>query len=266
MTAPSDGAVVHPIPGARWRPTYGAPRPGGRVHRGVDLYAAEGAPIYAPEDGRIVGVGETARAGLWLAMQGARWRWSFSHLGAVELERGARVRAGDIIARTGRTGIHESEAHTHLELDRGEVDPAPVLRALEEARAVNPVDQFAQATNEAYAADRALRALIPTLSRGEQERAEHLRMQVWQRLDRWASKADPWPLGDAEQEQELARAAKRIAEIYAKLLDHVASRATPGALERARDAVRDTVAPTVASASLGVAALALVALWLLGRR
>lgn len=265
MAAPIDGAVVHPIPGARWRPTYGAPRPGGRAHRGIDLYAPEGAPIYAPEDGRIVGVGESDRAGLWLAMQGARWRWSFSHVGSVEVERGARVRAGDIIARTGRTGIHESEAHTHLEIDRGDVDPAPILRALEERR-MNPVDQFAQATNEAYAADRALRSLIPTLPRGERERAEHLRFQAWQRLDRWANKADPWPLGDDAREQELARAAQRIAEIYAKLLDHVASRATPGALERARDVVRDTVAPTIASASMGVAALALVALWLLGRR
>lgn len=265
MTAPSDGVVVHPIPGARWRPTYGAPRPGGRVHRGVDMYAPEGAPIYAPEDGRIVGLGESDRAGLWLAMQGARWRWSFSHLGAVEVERGARVRAGDIIARTGRTGIRESEPHTHVEIDRGDVDPAPILRAIEE-RAMQPVDQFAQSTNEAYAADRALRSLIPTLPTGERERAEHLRFQAWQRLDRWASKADPWPLGDEERERELARAAARIAEIYKKLLDHVASKASPSALDRAREAVRDTVAPTIASASMGVAALALVALWLLARR
>lgn len=266
MAAPSEGAVVHPIPGARWRSTYGAPRPGGRVHRGLDLYAPEGTPIYAPEDGRIVGVGESDRAGLWVSMQGARWRWSFSHVGSVEVERGARVRAGDIIARTGRTGIHESDPHTHLELDRGNVDPAPILRALEERGTMDPVDKFSQATNEAYAADRALRSLIPTLERGERERAEHLRIQAWQRLDRWASKADPWPLGDDAREQELARAAKRIAEIYAKLLDHVATRATPGALERARDAVRDTVAPTVASASMGVAAIALVALWFLARR
>lgn len=131
---------------------------------------------------------------------------------------------------------------------------------------MNPVDQFSQATNEAYAADRALRALIPTLPQGERERAEHLRFQAWQRLDRWASAADPWPLGDEAREHELARATKRIAEIYKKLLDHVATKATPGALDRAREAVRDTVAPTIASASMGVAALALVALWLLGRR
>lgn len=265
MTAPSDGVVVHPIPGARWRPTYGAPRPGGRVHRGVDMYAPEGAPIYAPEDGRIVGVGQSDRAGLWVAMQGARWRWSFSHVGEVLVERGARVRAGDIIARTGRTGIHESEPHTHVEIDRGDVDPAPILRAIEERR-MNPVDQFAQATNEAYAADRALRSLIPTLERGDRERAEHLRLQVWQRLDRWAGKADPWPLGEPEREQELAAAASRIAGIYRKLLDHVAAKASPSALDRAREAVRDTVAPTIASASMGVAALALVALWLLARR
>ncbi len=266
MTAPSDGVVVHPIPGARWRSTYGAPRPGGRVHRGLDLYAPQGAPIYAPEDGRIVGVGETARAGLWVAMQGARWRWSFSHVSSVEVEPGARVRAGDIIARTGRSGIHESDPHTHLELDRGAVDPAPILRAIEERKAMNPVDQFAQATNEAYAADRALRSLIPTLPRGERERAEHLRFQAWQRLDRWANKADPWPLGDDAREQELARAAQRIAEIYAKLLDHVSTRATPGALARARDAVRGTVAPPGARGSMGVAALALVALYFLTRR
>ena len=46
--------ILNPVPGSKPFDSFGAPRSGGRRHKGIDLMAPEGAPIVAPVAGTVV--------------------------------------------------------------------------------------------------------------------------------------------------------------------------------------------------------------------
>lgn len=69
----------------------------GHIHRAVDLFAPTGRPVLAPDDGRIVRLGEGAIGGkyVYLEDRGGRLVFYFAHLDRVE----ADLHVGDIVAR-----------------------------------------------------------------------------------------------------------------------------------------------------------------------
>lgn len=115
--------------------TWQAPRSGGRLHQGTDVFAPWGSPAYAVVDGVIDKLGNGGLGGITLWLRGANGdRYYYAHNALNLVTVGQRVRAGDVIAHVGKTGNAESTPpHIHFEAHPGggaAANPAPWLAAL----------------------------------------------------------------------------------------------------------------------------------------
>jgi peptidoglycan LD-endopeptidase LytH len=115
--------------------SWGAPRSGGRSHKGTDVMAPYGAPAYAVTDGVITRTGNGGLGGITLYLRGDSGDvYFYAHNAQNLVSQGQRVTAGQVIARVGNTGNAAGGApHIHFELHpggRGAVNPYPFLRAL----------------------------------------------------------------------------------------------------------------------------------------
>ncbi len=110
--SPAAGArLVIPVAGVREHEladSYGAGRSGGRRHKGVDIFAAEGTPVLAAAGGVIVKRDSNALGGISLYQRDADGRtiYYYAHLQRYRagIKEGDLVRAGDPIAYVGHTG------------------------------------------------------------------------------------------------------------------------------------------------------------------
>lgn len=82
-------------------------------HMGVDLRAAVGTPLYAPEAGTINERYVGSKGILVLGLAGTKWH-RFLHLNKFDVANGAKVKAGQLIGWTGNTG--EVAAHLHWDV------------------------------------------------------------------------------------------------------------------------------------------------------
>lgn len=114
---------------------FGMTRNGGtKMHKGLDLLAAPGAPIYAAGDGTITRAGESTphegeqdgRRGYGyrvylehdqLGGDGAKVQTRYAHLSTVTVEKDQHVRAGELIGFVGRSGNVDGECPTHLHFE-----------------------------------------------------------------------------------------------------------------------------------------------------
>lgn len=103
-----------------------------RFHRGIDLRAIGGAPVYAAADGRVVR-SESAGSYGWMVEieHGAGLRSLYAHHRRNLVRQGEEVRRGQVIALVGATGNATGD-HLHFELRwrDGTVDPRSVLPPL----------------------------------------------------------------------------------------------------------------------------------------
>jgi murein DD-endopeptidase MepM/ murein hydrolase activator NlpD len=87
---------------------FGAPRTGGRVHQGQDVFAPCGTREVAARGGHVVAAGyDPVLYGNWLVIdgRGTRTDYRYAHMIAPSpLNVGARVRTGQSVGRVGRTG------------------------------------------------------------------------------------------------------------------------------------------------------------------
>jgi peptidoglycan LD-endopeptidase LytH len=96
--------------------TWGAPREGGRTHEGTDIFAPEGTPVLAVDDGKLSG-GQSKLGGLVLNLDiEDGTRYYYAHLSDVAGDRWPRkVRAGEVIGYVGHTGnAAHTEPHLHF--------------------------------------------------------------------------------------------------------------------------------------------------------
>lgn len=107
----------------RFRDTWGAPRSGGRRHRGTDVFAPHNHPVYAFTSGVVARTSWSRLGGLGLYLRGDDGNvYYYAHLNSVEPEgqAGRRVAPGQLIARNGSTGnASPSAPHVHFEIHPG---------------------------------------------------------------------------------------------------------------------------------------------------
>ncbi|MCK5130207.1 MAG: M23 family metallopeptidase [Clostridiales bacterium] len=94
-----------------------------KYHNGIDMGAPSGTPIYASKPGTVRTAGTARGYGLYVKIQhdgGVETR--YGHCSQLLVKKGEKVKAGQIIALVGNTGI-SSGSHLHFEI---RVDGKPV--------------------------------------------------------------------------------------------------------------------------------------------
>lgn len=89
------------------------------VHHGLDFHAPIGTPVVAIAGGTVLTAKNeiTSVAGRWICIDhGNGWMSRYLHLNQLLVSRGDSVRAGQVIAKSGATGIQNSAAHLHFEV------------------------------------------------------------------------------------------------------------------------------------------------------
>ena len=116
-TSSSYGLRTHPVLG------------GLRGHKGVDMAAPSGTPIYATADGMVSKAEWFSSYGNFIAIaHGAELETRFGHLSRMAVSAGQRVRKGDLIGYVGSTG-RSTGPHLHYEVRVAglAVDPTPYM-------------------------------------------------------------------------------------------------------------------------------------------
>lgn len=101
-------------------------------HKGVDISAPKGTPIYAAEAGWITYQGRRFRGygKLVILEHSQRWATFYAHMTKFELKEGSWVNKGDIIGYVGNTG-RSTAPHLHFEIrfNNGAIDPMPYFNS-----------------------------------------------------------------------------------------------------------------------------------------
>jgi len=138
VPTPTPANRVCPVNGASsFSNSWGAPRSGGRTHKGVDMSASRGTPLVAMESGAIYRLSNSTLGGISIYLIGNTGDlYYYAHLDAWAegLAGGQKVAAGDPLGIVGTTGNSPSWApHLHLGWKPGNGDwanPYPMVNDL----------------------------------------------------------------------------------------------------------------------------------------
>ena len=122
---PVDGARTTSNYGMREHPVIG----GRRAHKGIDLAAPTGTPVYATADGVVQRADRFSSYGLYIAIDhGASLQTRYAHLSRLAVAAGERVKKGEVIGYVGSTG-RSTGPHLHYEVrvDGQAVNPIPYM-------------------------------------------------------------------------------------------------------------------------------------------
>lgn len=120
FVAPADGPVVSGF-GMRFHPILRR----NQMHRGIDIAAAQGAPIVAAASGTVVYAGwERSYGKVVIIDHGGGFSTTYAHCSELLVSGGRAVRKGQRIARVGATGV-ATGPHLHFEVRRDGVAIAP---------------------------------------------------------------------------------------------------------------------------------------------
>ncbi len=114
--------------------SWGAPRSGGRSHKGTDIMNPLGNRVHAIVDGVVSRQTTSSLGGISLYLQGEDGNeYYYAHLDHYASRVGQRVKAGELIAINGQTGNARFTApHVHFEVHPGggaPVNPYPYVKA-----------------------------------------------------------------------------------------------------------------------------------------
>ena len=129
LPVPVDG-----VASARLVNTWGAPRDGGRGHRGIDIFAPRGTPVRSTTEGVIEVKGMRGLGGLTVTVLGpGGYRHYYAHLEDLGPQTvGEWVHQGEIIGYVGNSGnaaVNPTHLHYGIYSPSGQaVNPYPFLR------------------------------------------------------------------------------------------------------------------------------------------
>ncbi len=107
-----------------------------RAHKGVDLAAPMGTPVYAPSDGTVGKAEWYSSYGLYIQLEhGADIQTRYGHLSRLNVSAGQRVRKGELIGFVGSTG-RSTGPHLHYEVRIAgvAVNPIPYMQGDQQAQ------------------------------------------------------------------------------------------------------------------------------------
>jgi murein DD-endopeptidase MepM/ murein hydrolase activator NlpD len=109
---PVDGNYAYSSYGMRMHPILKQRR----FHSGIDIIVDTGTPIYATGNGRVIFVGRRGGYGLEIVIDhGFGYRTVYAHLSKQLVKRGQKVLRGELIGKSGNTGL-SSGPHLHYEV------------------------------------------------------------------------------------------------------------------------------------------------------
>lgn len=116
-----NGQFAHPCPEATITSRFGSrtdPINGGSDdHKGIDLAANTGTPVYAAEAGTVTTAGYSHSAGNWIVIDhGDGFVTKYMHLSSINISNGDEVRKGQKIGEVGSTG-NSTGPHLHFQVE-----------------------------------------------------------------------------------------------------------------------------------------------------
>ncbi len=130
------GTFCWPVGGENYvSSTYGYRSWDHSRHKGIDIAAKRGTPIYAAASGRVIQAGTKGTYGkLVIIDHGDGYETYYSHQSKILVEKGDWVEKGDLIGEVGMTGS-ASGNHLHFELriDNDRVNPLLCLGGMDQA-------------------------------------------------------------------------------------------------------------------------------------
>ena len=137
LFAPLNGTQLRmPVVGISSRnldDSWHAPRDGGRVHKGIDIFAPRGTEVVAVTDGIVSYIGDQKLGGhcIWLTTEnGASFYYAHLDRWAPGIYEGMEVQAGDLVGFVGNTGNAKyTPSHLHFGVNSSDemVNPFPLL-------------------------------------------------------------------------------------------------------------------------------------------
>jgi murein DD-endopeptidase MepM/ murein hydrolase activator NlpD len=133
---PLDAGIISSEYGERW----------GKMHKGLDIAAEAGEPVYAVAAGEVIyaGDGLTGYGNVVILRHDNKMTSLYAHNTELKVKAGNTVKQGDLIALLGNTG-HSTGPHVHFEFRQGDlaVNPHTLLpksKTLESAGATRGPD------------------------------------------------------------------------------------------------------------------------------
>lgn len=113
--------------------SWGFPRSGGRSHKGVDMFAARGEPIYAVQAG-VASASSNSLGGITVHLRAdTGFTYYYAHLDSRAISGSTRVSKGQVVGYNGSSGnANGTSPHLHFEIrpgGGGPVNPYPTVRA-----------------------------------------------------------------------------------------------------------------------------------------
>jgi murein DD-endopeptidase MepM/ murein hydrolase activator NlpD len=112
------------------------------MHKGIDIAADSGEPVYAVADGDVIYAGDGLRGygNVVIVQHDGRLSSLYAHNSALKVKQGDHVTQGTLLALLGSTG-RSTGPHVHFELRTGDVAMNP--------RMVLPASKLADAGGQA---------------------------------------------------------------------------------------------------------------------